>query len=150
MRLIEVLKIRKYLLLAAASSIAMSLFYVYTQVLGIIENIDIWLAVLPWHNAILFPMFSALFGMTLAYQVYLWKQPKTCAVGMKAAGIGAGSGGTFGLSMVSQCPACASLGALFLPASLTAAFAQFSWVINLAAILMMLFTLRYLGAFKND
>lgn len=149
MKLTEVLKIRKYLALAVVSSVVMSLIYVYTQVLGIVENIDLWLTVMPWYNAVLFIVFSALFGITLAYQVYLWKQPKTCAAGMKVTGIGAGSGGMFGLSMVSQCPACASLGALFLPVSLTAAFAQFSWVINLLAIFLMLFTLRYLGAFKN-
>ena len=150
MKIVEVLRIKKYLVLSVVSSIVMSLIYVYTQVLGNIHNIDLWLTIIPWYNAILFVTFSILFGITFAYQIYLWKQPKVCAIGTKAKGAGAGSIGTLSTFLVAQCPACASLGALFLPISVTVTLTKFSWLINLAPIGLLLFTLLYLGAFKKS
>ena len=149
MKIVEVLKMKGYLALAVVSSLVMSLIYVYSQVLGNIHNIDLWLTIIPWYNAILFSIFSILFGITFAYQVYLWKQPKVCAIGTKATGAGTGSIGTLGTFLIAQCPACASLGALFLPLSVTITLTKFSWLINLATI-GLLFTLRYLGAFKKS
>src|SRR3990167_4962382 len=150
MKIIEVLKMKRYFVLAIFSSITISLIYVYTQVLGNIHNIDLWLTIIPWYNAILFTIFSILFGITFAYQVYLWKQPKVCAISTKAKGAGTGSIGTLGTFLIAQCPACASLGALFLPISVTVTLTKFSWLINLASIGLLLFTLRYLGAFKRS
>jgi len=150
MKIIEVLKMKRYLALAVLSSLVMSIIYVYTQVLGNLRNVDLWLTIIPWYNAILFTIFSILFGITFAYQVYLWKQPKVCAISTKAKGAGTGSIGTFGTFLIAQCPACASLGALFLPISVTVTLTKFSWLINLASIGLLLFTLRYLGAFKRS
>jgi hypothetical protein len=150
MKITEVLKMKRYLALAIMSSAVMSLIYIYTQVLGIVENIDLWLTVIPWYNAALFIIFAALFGITFAYQVYLWKQPKVCAIGTKAKGFGTSGIGSIGLFFVAQCPACASLGALFLPISVSVVFTKFSWLITLASIGLLLFTLNYLGAFKKN
>ena len=150
MKIIEVLRMKRYLALAVISSLVMSMIYVYTQVLGNIHNVDLWLTIIPWYNAILFSIFSILFGITFAYQIYLWKQSKVCAIGTKAKGAGTGSIGTLGTFLIAQCPACASLGALFLPISVTVALTKLSWLINLATIGLLLFTLRYLGAFKKS
>ena|SRR3972149_1934196 len=149
MKIIDVLKMKRYLALAVISSVVMSLIYVYTQVLGNLHNVDLWLTIIPWYNAVLFIIFTALFGITFAYQVYLWKQPKTCAMGTKTTGAGTSGLGTIGLFLVAQCPACASLGALFLPISVSVVFTTLSWLITLASIGLMLFTLNYLGAFKK-
>jgi len=149
MKIIDVMKMKKYIALAIISSVVMSMIYVYTQVLGNLHNVDLWLTIIPWYNAILFTIFSILFGITFAYQVYLWKQPKVCSAGTKAKAAGTGSIGTLGTFLVAQCPACASISALFLPISAITILTQFSWLINLASIGLLLFTLRYLGAFKK-
>lgn len=148
-KLLQVLKRPGYLALALASAAAMLALYIYTQLLGILENLDVWLAVLPLHNAVLLAVFTLLFGATFAYQAYVWREAKTCSAWQKAAGTGASSSGTFGLFFVAQCPACASLGALFLPLSATAVLMQYSWLLNLAGIGLLLFTLNYLGAFQR-
>ena len=150
MKLIKVLKKPKYLALAAVSAIIMAALYIYTQVLGIIENIDIWFSILPLHSAILFSVFLILFGITFSFQVYTWFQPKTCSIGRKVGGAGSSGAGTAGLFLIAQCPACASLGALFLPVSVLGFLAQYGWLITFFTIGLLLFTLNYLGAFKKE
>lgn len=150
MKVIQVLKQRKYFLIALISSLIFTGVYIYTQLLGIIQNIDIWLTVLPWYNAILFPILAILFGATLSYQIYIWKQPKkVCAINKKAKGVGLSSSASGVSFFVAQCPACASLGALFLPVSVMGVFTKFSWVINLVSIGLLLFVINYLGGFKK-
>lgn len=149
MKLVEVLKKPKYLALSIVSTIIMTIIYIYTQVLGIIQNIDIWFEVLPWYNAILFSIFAILFGITFSFQVYNWFQPKICSIQKKINSAGGSGAGTTGLFLVAQCPACASLGALFLPVSVIGIFTEFSWLINLFSIGLLLFVLNYLGAFKS-
>lgn len=146
MKLTEVLKMPKYLLVAVASATVMSIVYMYTQVLGNLANLDIWISTAPKHNLALFIVFAALFGITLSYQVYVRQQPKTCDIRKSSA---AGGVGTFLTFLVAQCPACASLGALFLPVSAVAFFTIYSSWINLIGIGLLLFTLNYLGAFKK-
>lgn len=150
MKIVEVLKIRKYLLIAIISSLIFTSVYIYTQVLGILENLDLWFTVIPWYNAVLFVIFAALFGVALSFQVYNWKQPKVCSIGGKAKSVGASSSATFLGLFVAQCPACASLGVLLLPATVfTSIFVKYNTVINLLSIGLLLFTLNYLGAFRK-
>ncbi len=150
MKVIEVLKKPAYFILALFSSILMLAIYVYAQLLGIVENLDVWIATITWLNGILLLIFIALFGITFSYQFFLWMQPKTCSLNKKFSGAGISGIGSFGLFFVSQCPACASLGTLLLPLSVAGFFAEFSWLINLFSIGLILFTLNYLGAFKNE
>ena len=150
MRILKVLQKPNYLVFAVVSSLVMSGIYIYTQVLGIIENIDLWLTVIPWYNAVLFVVFAALFGIALSFQVYNWRQPKVCPTNTKVKGIGTSSGATFGLFFVAQCPACASLGVLFLPVSVIGVLTQFGWLINLLGIGLLLFAINYLGGFKKS
>ena len=145
MRILDVLKNPKYILIAFISSILIAVIYIYSQVLGIVQNIDLWFKVIPLYNLIFFIIFVILFGLTLTYQIYLWKQKKTCSV----KGIGTGSGATITTFFIAQCPACASLGALFLPLSVISFFTKYSVYINLFSIILLLFTLRYLGAFRK-
>ncbi len=147
MKIIEVLKIRKYFLIAISSSAIFAAIYLYTQVLGIVQNLDIWFSIVPGINIVLFVTISLLFGVTLSFQIYIWKQPKVCSVNKTA--IGTGSAATFAGFLVAQCPACASLGALFLPSSVFLIFVKYSTLINLISIGLLLFTLNYLGAFRK-
>src|SRR3989304_3525652 len=117
MKIIEVLKIPRYFYIALASMLIFSAVYIYSQVLGIIQNIDLWFAVLPWYNAVFFLTFVVLFGAAIGYQFYLRDQPKVCSASQKRKGAAARSGGMFGIFMVGQCPACASIATLLLPAS---------------------------------
>ncbi len=148
MKIAEVLRIRKYLLIAVFSSLMFTSVYVYTQVLGILENLDLWFTVIPWYNAVLFVIFASLFGIALSFQIYSWKQPKVCRVGGKT--IGASSSATILGLFVAQCPACVTLGALLLPTSIfTAIFVKYSAVMNLVGISLLLFTIHYLGGFRK-
>lgn len=145
MKLLNVLKIKKYLALAILLSVLMFSIYVYTQVLFIVENIDLWFSTVPLLNLILFIAFSGIFGMAMSYQVYLWKQPKTCSIKQSTPG----AAGTLMSFLVVQCPACASLGALFLPVSAIAVLTVLSVPITLLSISLLLFTIFRLGGFKK-
>ena len=145
MRLLQALKTPRYLLLTVLSSLMLTAVYIYTQVLGAVQNIDLWLSLVPRHNAALFSVFAALFGITLSYQLYV-RQQQTCDIKKSSA---SGGIGTFITFLVAQCPACASLGALFLPLSIVSFFTVYSFWINLLGIGFLLFTLNYLGAFKK-
>jgi hypothetical protein len=149
MKIAEVLSTPKYFAISVLATAIMIVVYIYTQVLGIVQNVDIWLSNIPLLNAIFFGLFSLLFGITTAYQVYLWKQPKVCAVDAKVKGTGASSGATLGIFLVAQCPACASIGALFLPVSAITFLTTFGWAINLLGIGLLIFALNYLGAFRR-
>lgn len=146
MKVIRVLRQRTYAAIAVVSSLLLSFVYIYTQVLGNLNNLDLWFAIIPWYNAILFVIFAALFGITLAFQVHNWRQPKVCNV---KGGAGASGAATFTGFLVAQCPACASLGALLLPASIFHVFVIFSPVINIISIALLLFTIHYLSGFKK-
>lgn len=139
----------KYFLIAVASIVVMTALYAYSQVLGIVQNLDIWLGVMPWYNAVLFSAFAIIFGVATAYQVYVWKQPRACSISARRGGIGANSAGTFAVFMVAQCPACVSIGTLFLPFSAILFISNFGWLINIIGIAMLLFTINYLGGFKK-
>jgi hypothetical protein len=150
MRLLHVLQIPSSQGVALLSAALMLVIYVYAQLLGIVENLDVWLATIPPLNLGIVLVFSALFGITFAYQYYLWKRPKTCSATKKISGAGTTGVGTFGIFLVAQCPACASIGTLFLPFSAISFLADYGWIFNLLGIGLLLFTLNYLGAFKNE
>ena len=65
MEIIEALKIRKYFIIAVVSSILFAAIDIYAQVLGIVQNVDLWFAIVPHINLVFFIIFVALFGMTM-------------------------------------------------------------------------------------
>ncbi|MBI4018024.1 MAG: hypothetical protein HY368_00230 [Candidatus Aenigmarchaeota archaeon] len=146
MKIIKILKMRRYALIAAVAFLIFSSLYVYTQVLGIVQNIDLWFVTIPRLNLLLFTIFASLFAITVSFQVYNWQQKKVCNV--KSVGTPS-SAGVLSL-FVAQCPACASLGALFLPLSITTFLTKYSVAIDLLSISLLLFTIHYLGGFRNE
>lgn len=149
MKLLNVLSQAKYAAISVVSAAVMAVVYIYTQVLGNPHNISVWFATIPPTNLLLFLAFTVIFGITFSFQVYNWLQPKTCTINQKVGAAGSTGIGTTGLFLVAQCPACASLGSLFLPLSALTFLTEFSWLINLAGIGLLIFTINYLGGFKK-
>lgn len=149
MKLGRVLRQPFYAGVGILSSMLMLGLYVYTQVLGNLANVDIWLANVPRNHALFLGVFVILFGITFAYQVYLWRQPKACSTNKKIQGGSASGIGTLGIFLIAQCPACASLGALFLPVSAISFFSEYAVELNLLSIGLLLATLYHLGAFER-
>ncbi len=150
MKVFSVVKNIKYSLVAILSASIMTAVYIYTQVAGNWDNVGLWINVMPWYNKILFPIFVALFGITMAYQIHLWREPKACPIGRKAKGAGTSSVATISSFFVSQCPACTSLGAVLLPVGAATFLTQIGPYLNILSITLMLFTLNYLGGFKRE
>ena len=148
MKLIKMITNLKYLFLFIILSTLMFSVYSYVQILGILENFVFWLSVTSPLYTISLIVFSILFGLTISFQIYVRKETKVCKVdkvkGASASGIGA-----IGFIFVSSCPACATLGLIFIPVSFVSVITQFNWLLNLISIGLLLFTLYYLGAFKN-
>lgn len=145
-KVLRVMKMPRYFALATASAVLFAIFYVYTQVLGIVHNVDIWFANISPINFAMFLAFSVLFGITLSFQIYNWRQPKTCNI---KGSTGSTSAATVISLLVAQCPACASLGAFFLPFSILSFIGRFNILFDLLSIGLLLFTINYLGGFKN-
>ena len=139
-----------YQLLAAVSATLMLVVYMLSQVLFVRENLDVWLANIPPVHGALLLVFVGVFGITFAYQVYLWRQPKMCSTSQKMGGGGVSVFGTIGKFFIAQCPACASLGAFFLPVASLSFIGQNTIWLNLLSIGLMVFTLHYLGAFLPE
>ncbi len=147
--LVHVLGQAPYAFLAALLTIGMLALYIYTQVLGNLNNVDVWMANISEGRTVLLLAFSILFGITMSYQISLWAGPRTCSLKRQAKGTGASGLSTIGIFLVAQCPACASLGALFLPLSAVTFLGQYAEWLSILSILLMIFTLHYLGAFHH-
>lgn len=150
LHLIRTLSQPWYTFMAVVFAIGILLVYVYSQVLGNVQNVDVWVANLSETRAAMLIVFGILFGITLSYQISLWMGKRACPIHRQAKGTGASGLSTIGIFLVAQCPACASLGALFLPLSVVTLLGQYAEWLNIASILLMLFTLHYLGAFETS
>ncbi|MBM3282531.1 MAG: hypothetical protein FJY86_04310 [Candidatus Diapherotrites archaeon] len=138
-----------YILLSLLLSGGMLALYVYTQVIGNVNNIDVWAANLQPVRGLLLVIFSMLFGLTTTYQIHVWTTPQTCSLVQKTKGTGMSGLSTIGLFLVAQCPACASLGVFFLPLSAVTFLGEYAEWINILGIGLLVFTLHYLGAFER-
>lgn len=151
MKFIEVLKNKKYGMIATVSAIAMVIIYPYTQVAlnGGFYNYFFWFEVLLMEsilNTIFYITFSILFGVVISLSLYNW-QHKTCSV--KGSVSSGGFASVLGIA-TSQCSACLSLASLFLPISAVGLLTQFNWVFNIISIGILLFSIRLMGGFKRE
>ena len=60
MKVISVVSQPLYAAIGIVSALLMSVVYLYSQVLGNLHNIDIWIKIIPWYNALLFVEFVVL------------------------------------------------------------------------------------------
>jgi len=151
MKLIEVLKKKKYGSIAALAATGMALIYPYIQVLlnGGLYNYFFWFEVIFGEsvlNFVLYLIFSALFGIVVALNVHNWKNP-TCSI---KKGIGSGGVGSTIAILTSQCSACLSIASLFLPVAAVGALTVYNTIFNFISIAILLIAIYLLGGFKRQ
>lgn len=127
MKLLSVLKTRRYGTIAVIAAVAMALIYPYTQVLlnGGLYNYFFWFEVILSEsilNFILYLAFSFLFGVVVALNIHNWKS-RACS--MKGS-VGSGGFGSMLAIFTSQCSACISIAGLFLPIAAVGALTLFN------------------------
>lgn len=146
-RLLEVLKIKRYALIALIFSLGMALIYPYLQVAlnGGFYNYGFWFEVILSQsklNFVLYLLFSILFGVVVSYSIYSWKHKKC---GVKS--LGSGGFGSIVAMLTSQCSACLSLASLFLPAAAVSAFFVYNTLFNFISIGALLLSIYLMGGF---
>jgi uncharacterized membrane protein YqaE (UPF0057 family) len=150
MKILSVLRIKNYKLIAIFAAIAMALVYPYLQVAlnGGFFNYFFWFEVLLQEsilNAVLYLAFSVLFGLVVSLSIYNWKN-RTCSI---KGGVGSGGAASLLGIFTSQCSACLSLASLFLPITAVGALAVYNTVFNFISIGVLLLSLYMMGGFKK-
>ena len=149
MKIFEVLGIKKYLAIFIISTAFMFFFYSFVQVLGIIQNIDLFFINLPPLNFVLFLIFTILFGMNLSLFVYN-RSRKVCEYNKKKV-LGSSSLGTFFSFFVGVCPACTGFAVLLgIPLSLTTFLIQFNILFFSIIIGVLLLSIYLSDGFKKS
>lgn len=133
--LAQVLRLRRYALLALLSSLAMAGTIPLVQNIYQLHNLDLWFIVLLERpaNFALYLVFSALFGASLALFAYN-RAHRVCGLKNAAPGV-AGTLATFFLGV---CPGCASLATFLFPAIAGTAGATAATAVNTNATLFFL------------
>ncbi len=154
MRVLNILKNKRYLALAIVSGLIMVIVFPLLQVqaTGGLQNLDLWFEVIPPLNLALVVVFSVLFGLLLSFQVYNFKS-KICSVQKKAASATGGGFAAFLGILVPACPACISIVTLILPVSLGISvagfFMKYSSLLLSGSIALLLLGIYLLGGFKK-
>ena len=155
MRLLHVLRNKKYLALAIISAILMAIIYplIQVQATGGVSNLDVWFAVITPLNLILVIIFAMLFGIFLSFQIFNLRS-KVCSVSSKTTSSLGGGFATLLSIAVPACPACLSIATLLLPASLGIAvagfFLRYSSLLLALSIAILLLGVYLLGGFRKD
>jgi len=151
MKILDILRIKKYLAMGVISTAFIFLFYPTVQILATtqnIQNIDIWFASIPPINFVLFLIFTILFGINISLFSYN-RNRKVCEHNTKKV-LGGSSIGTIFSFFVGICPACTGFVALFgIPLSVTLALVQFNTVFFLISIGLLLLSIYFSDGFKK-
>lgn len=150
MKLISILKTKKYGIIALIASFLMLAAYPYLQVIlnGGFYNYFFWFEVIIGTsilNFMLYITFSILFGLVTSLIIYNW-QHRTCSIKKS---LGSGSLGSLLAIFTSQCSACLSLGTLFLPAAAVTSLSIYSTLFNFISIGALLLSIYLMGGFKS-
>lgn len=155
MKILKILKNKNYLLLAISSSLFMMVIYPLLQAYatGGLQNLDLWLKVIPKLNLVLVLIFSILFALLLTLQIYNLKT-KVCSIKNKTASASIGTFGTILAFLAPACPACLSIASLLIPAAFSLSIIQFlvkfNTIVLIASNILMLLGLLLLGGFKSE
>jgi len=111
-------------------------------------SFDIWLQTLisKFPTNVLYPIFAFLAGSYAALYVYDRKVMKCCRVDATKA---SATPSLLGI-LLGACPACIPVIAFFLPLSATIAIGYYSWIILLASIILISFSLWRAGALQKS
>lgn len=142
MKILDLLRQKKYFLIFSAATAGMLIVYPLLQSFG---NVDIWFQVIELDNLILYISFSVLFGILIMLQAAKLTN-RTCRI--KSGG--AGAVGTFGGFLIAQCPSCAILLSLFLPFNVILFIVTYNTWLTLGSITLMLLAIHFLGGFRSD
>jgi hypothetical protein len=150
MKVIQVLKKKKYGLIALVGTILMLIVYPFLQVLlnGGFHNYFFWFELILKEaplNFVLYIIFSGLFGVVTSLNIYNWKH-RTCDIKGSA---GTGGIGTILAIFTSQCSACFSLATVFLPTVAVGALVVYNTLFNLISVGLMVVAIHLLGGFKK-
>jgi len=148
MRIVSVVKNKRYLGIAVLSALGIGLFLPLAQTGFKPDNILAWYLTLADRplNTGLYIVFSSLFGLLVSLQLYNKHICKTCNIKMdnkKATSFG-GLGAFFGFAL-GVCPACIGLIGLLLPLTVSITLTNYSWLFMGIAIAIMLASLKFLG-----
>ncbi len=150
MKLLSILKTRKYGTLAIILAVAMALIYPYLQVIlnGGFFNYFFWFEVILSNsiiNFVLYLIFSALFGIVVSFSIYNLTH-KTCSIKTST---GSSSFGVGLAIFTSQCSACVSLVTLFLPVTAAGIFSVYSTAFNALSIAVLVLAIYLMRGFKK-
>jgi len=111
-----------------------------------LHSLNVWLQTLTskFPTNVLYPIFAVLIGSYAALYTYDKKVARCCRVDTKSSAIPS----IFGV-ILGACPACIPAIAFFLPLSVTIAIGYYSWIILLASVALILFSLWRSGAFQT-
>lgn len=112
-----------------------------------LRSLNVWLETLvsKFPTNVLYPIFAILFGSYAALYVYDKKVAKCCRPETAKASAAPSILGIF----LGACPACIPTLAFFLPLSITIAIGYYSWLILLASIALILFSIWRAGGFQK-
>ena len=150
-RVVDVMKKKNYILISLLSAILTVILYLGLQsvIISGWHNMDLWLQVMPWYNIVLTIVFALSFGVLVALQVYNYCH-KICSLKKSSASSGFGAALAF---IVPACPACASLPALLLPATLATSavgvLVKFSPLLLVISILLVVLGIHLQRGFER-
>lgn len=112
-----------------------------------LRSLDVWLQTLAskFPTNVLYPIFALLIGSYATLYTYDKKVAKCCRVDATKA---SAAPSILGI-LLGACPACIPALAFFLPLSVTIAIGYYSWIILLASIALILFSIWRAGGFQK-
>lgn len=152
MRLVNALKYRKSLKRGVVATILIGLILPIIQT-GFFQNsLSAWLLTLLKSplNAPLYFIFSLLFGLLIALQIYNLKHPSICTDCNTKKVSTSGYLGAFLGFFVGVCPACVGILGLILPLGTSLTLTYYGWIFMLGSIGIMALSIILLGGFKRE
>lgn len=112
-----------------------------------LKSLDIWLQTLvsKFPTNVLYPIFAILVGSYAALYTYDREVAECCRVDASKTAAPSVLG-----MLLGACPACIPVLAFFLPLSFTIAIGYYSWIILLASIILISFSLWRAGALQKS
>jgi len=147
MRIIDALKDKKSLIWGIITTLLVGIILPIIQT-GFLQNsLNSWILTILKSplNASLYIIFSLITGVVISLYIYNKKEIKSCNL---KKGSRFGVIGTFFGFFIGVCPACVGLIGLLFPLSISLTLTYYGWIFMLLAIILQLFSIRYLKGFK--
>jgi len=112
-----------------------------------LKSLDVWIQTLTakFPTNVLYPLYAVVIASTAALYAYDRTVARCCRVSPSKAGATPALLGMF----LGACPACIPAVAFFLPLTFTIAVGYYSWLILLAALALVFFSMWRMGAIQK-